>query len=137
MADLDHWETEPVQAFNPELRILSFDIENSLKDISGRNVVGEMDEEEEADAGSEDFYNKRILTICCVLQKDGKIVEGQQFRGGERKILEDFTAYIRQCDPDVISGYNIEGYDLRVIEKRATELEGASDLGQGRQLPLR
>ncbi|MCE5295638.1 MAG: DNA polymerase II [Euryarchaeota archaeon] len=112
---------EPIEAFSPSLRVLSFDIENSLKDINDNKMAdGEVDPDEEE--APDDFYNKRILTICCVLQADGRIVEGASFKGGERKIIEDFTSYIREKDPDVISGYNIEGYDLRVIEKRANEL---------------
>ncbi|MFA5313640.1 MAG: family B DNA polymerase [Methanomassiliicoccales archaeon] len=112
---------EQIEAFSPSLRVLSFDIENSLKDINDNKMAdGEIDPD--ADEAPDDFYNKRILTICCVLQADGRIVEGASFKGGERKIIEDFTNYIREKDPDVISGYNIEGYDLRVIEKRANEL---------------
>ncbi|QLH74684.1 MAG: DNA polymerase II [Methanomassiliicoccales archaeon] len=113
--------TETVEAFNPPLRVLSFDIENSLKDINdGKVMIGEIDSETEE--APDEFYNKRILTICCVLQVGKEIVERASFRGSERKMLEEFTEYIRSRDPDIISGYNIEGYDLRVIEKRATQL---------------
>ncbi len=80
------------------------------------------DVEEETEATSDDFFNKRILTICYVLQAEGRMVASGSFKGGERKILEDFTQFIQEQDPDVITGYNIEGYDLRVVEKRANEL---------------
>jgi len=114
-------KVESIEAFSPSLRILSFDIENSLKDINENKMVdADIDSGEEE--APDEFYNKRILTICCVLQTDHGIAEGASFRGSERKILEDFTNYIRTKDPDVISGYNIEGYDLRVIEKRAAAL---------------
>ncbi len=119
VVDLERWER--IDAFNPDLRVLSFDIENSLKDISGKEVLVD-DVEEETEAASDDFFNKRILTICCVLQAEGRMVASGSFKGGERKILEDFNRFIQEQDPDVISGYNIEGYDLRVVEKRANEL---------------
>ena len=119
VVDLERWER--IDAFNPDLRVLSFDIENSLKDISGKEVLVD-DVEEETEATSDDFFNKRILTICCVLQAEGKMVASGSFKGGERKILEDFNQFIQEQDPDVISGYNIDGYDLRVMEKRANEL---------------
>ncbi len=119
VVDLERWER--IDAFNPDLRVLSFDIENSLKDISGKEVLVD-DVEEETEAASDDFFNKRILTICCVLQAEGRMVASGSFKGGERKILEDFNKFIQEQDPDVISGYNIEGYDLRVVEKRANEL---------------
>jgi DNA polymerase, archaea type len=118
--DLDR--IEQIEAFNPPLRILSFDIENSLKEIPGNSVVGGDVDPDVTEEAPDDFYNKRILTICCVLQADGKIVDGASFHGDEKKIIEDFSDYIRTKDPDIISGYNIEGYDLRVIEKRANEL---------------
>ncbi len=108
---------EKIQPFNPDLKVLSFDIENSVKDIFDEEVT--MEENEEVD---DSFYNKNILTICCVVQKDGKIVNTGRFSGSEKDILNNFSEFIIDNDPDVISGYNIEGYDLRVINRRSQEL---------------
>jgi DNA polymerase I len=113
---IDKIKYEPTETFNPKLRILSFDIENSLK--------GDVEIDPEAVASTEDdvFYDKRVLCICCVLQESDKIVATGRFSGDERKIFEDFSNFIKEHDPDVISGYNIEGYDLRVIKIRTERL---------------
>lgn len=36
----------------------------------------------------------------------------------DKDILEKFTRYVEQCDPDVFVGYNVGGYDLDIIVKR-------------------
>jgi DNA polymerase, archaea type len=109
---------EKIEPFNPKLKILSFDIENRVKDIFG--AESEITNEEEID---DRFFNKQILTVCCVVQKGDEIIETGMFKGKEEDILENFSKFIRDNDPDVISGYNIEGYDLRVLHKRSTELK--------------
>ena len=97
--------------------MLSFDIENSVKDIFGEET--QMGDEEVDDS----FYNKNILTICCVVQKNGEIINTGRFSGAEKDILNGFSKFIIDNDPDIVSGYNIEGYDLRVINRRAQELQ--------------
>ncbi len=91
---------EPIKAFRPKLTILSFDVETSLKE-------------------------PKIFCICCVVKK-GDEVTGRQFAGdesgGERKMIEDFTRFIEEVDPDVITGYNIDGFDIPQILKRAEAL---------------
>jgi DNA polymerase I len=91
---------EPIKAFRPKLTILSFDVETSLKE-------------------------PKIFCICCVVKK-GDEVTGRQFAGdesgGERKMIEDFTKFIEEVDPDVITGYNIDGFDIPQILKRAEAL---------------
>lgn len=91
---------EPIKAFRPTLTILSFDVETSLKE-------------------------PKIFCICCVV-KNGDKVDGRQFAGdgpgGERKMIEDFTKFIEEVDPDVITGYNIDGFDIPQILKRAEAL---------------
>ncbi|MFW6143991.1 MAG: 3'-5' exonuclease, partial [Candidatus Natronoplasma sp.] len=80
----------------PELSILSFDIENSLKD-------------------------DRILTMGCVLESGGER-ERISFDGDEKEIIEEFQNYVLEKDPDIITGYNINGYDLPLLEERAEEV---------------
>jgi len=95
-------ESEPLK---PDLKTLSFDIENSLED-------------------------NRIFTICCVVNYEGKIKK-ESFYGDEKSIIEDFRDYVNSVDPDVITGYNINGYDLPLLEKRAEE-KGIGALTIGR-----
>ncbi|MFQ6107168.1 MAG: DNA-directed DNA polymerase [Thermoplasmata archaeon] len=85
-------QTEP---FNPQLRILSFDIENSIKD-------------------------GRIFTICCVTRENGELEE-RCFEGSEKEMIAGFVDYVREKDPDVITGYNIDGYDIPILHGRAVK----------------
>jgi DNA polymerase I len=78
-----------IHPFKPNLRIFSFDIENSLKD-------------------------KRIFTICCAVRLNGpdSDIIYESLSGSEKQILLDFADLIRKYDPDVLTGYNIDGYDI-------------------------
>ena len=91
---------EPIKPFHPRLTILSFDVETSLKE-------------------------PKIFCICCVVKK-GDEVESRQFDGsgpdGERKMIEAFSAYILKSDPDVITGYNIDGFDIPQLMQRTAAL---------------
>ncbi|MFP4001659.1 MAG: DNA-directed DNA polymerase [Thermoplasmata archaeon] len=101
--DVDSFENE--EPIKPELTILSFDIENSLEE-------------------------DRLLTLGCVLdEKDGR--ETRSIDGSEAEIIEEFQNYVQKKDPDVITGYNINGYDLPKLEERAKEV-GIDEINLGR-----
>ncbi|MDO5852517.1 MAG: DNA polymerase domain-containing protein [Thermoplasmata archaeon] len=85
---------ENIDPFDPGLRILSFDIENSVE---------------------HDF----LYCICAVVWEKGAIRECEPISGTEKEIIEGFSDLIRREDPDVITGYNIDNYDIRKIEERA------------------
>ncbi|MDR0334604.1 MAG: DNA polymerase II, partial [Methanomassiliicoccaceae archaeon] len=85
---------ENIDPFDPGLRILSFDIENSIA-------------------------RDTIYTICSVIGEDGKIRECEPISGNEKDIIERFSEHILKEDPDVISGYNIDNYDIKKIIERA------------------
>lgn len=89
---------ENIRAFRPPLKILSFDVETSLKE-------------------------EKIFCLCCVV-KTGDKMESRQFPGDgdERKMIADFTQFIEETDPDVITGYNIDGFDIPQLIKRAKAL---------------
>ena len=42
-----------------------------------------------------------------------------QYRGGEQEILEGLTATVLAADPDIITGYNIDNFDMGRIVDRA------------------
>ena len=102
---------ENIEDFKPELKILSFDIENSMKDGT-------------------------IFTIGYAIWENGEIKEGH-VEGDEKEILENFVRVIRKEDPDVITGYNIDGYDLEVITDRAKKLGVELNIGRDGSKPQR
>lgn len=99
---------ENLPPFNPDLKVMSFDIENSVKDGT-------------------------ILTLCYVIREGGKLRGGPPIFGDEREIIDGFTKIIQDEDPDVITGYNIDNYDIPTIMERA-KLVKAGKLAWGRDL---
>ncbi|HWM51062.1 MAG TPA: DNA polymerase domain-containing protein [Thermoplasmata archaeon] len=86
---------EPCDPFRPALRILSFDIENSIRD-------------------------GHIFCIGIAYRDAGEI-KTRILTGNEKEIIERFVKMIDELDPDIISGYNIDGYDLPVLIERAAK----------------
>ncbi len=88
-------DVRPAPAFRPDLRVLSFDIENAIR-------------------------LRTIFTICGVAEGGGR--GRRTFRiadPSERRMLEEFAGIITEDDPDVITGYNIGGYDFPLLLERA------------------
>jgi len=85
---------ENIDSFDPGLKILSFDIENSVE-------------------------HEFIYTICSVIKDGDKMYNGPALTGDEVEIINGFANLIREEDPDVITGYNIDNYDIRKIMDRS------------------
>jgi NAD(P)-dependent dehydrogenase (short-subunit alcohol dehydrogenase family) len=52
---------------------------------------------------------------------EGGELKSRILSGGEKEILERFVKLVEELDPDIISGYNIDGYDLPVLLDRAAK----------------
>lgn len=85
---------ENIDSFDPGLRFLSFDIENSIA-------------------------HGYIYTICAVVEEDGQYKNCEPITGAEKDIITKFAELIQKEDPDIITGYNIDNYDIRKISERA------------------
>jgi DNA polymerase elongation subunit (family B) len=102
-----------IESFDPGLRVLSFDIENSIE-------------------------HDYIYTICAVVEEDGEYKNCEPIVGKESDIIIKFGELIKDLDPDIITGYNIDNYDIKKISDRATfnrmkdALPWGRDLGQPR-----
>lgn len=53
--------------------------------------------------------------------------ESYSFEGDESSILENLTDVVRKHDPDIITGYNIDNFDLPRLVDRAAVLKKKSD----------
>ncbi len=98
---------ENITSFDPGLKYLSFDIENSVK---------------------HDF----LYCICAVVYENNEFKECEPISGSEPEIIKKFGELIQQEDPDVITGYNIDNYDIRKILERAQAKKVSDPLPWGR-----
>lgn len=115
---------EPVEPFKPPLCILSFDIENSLVD--------------DKNSKRQTHHGGRVLTISVVVRKvDGEIVKEALVDDDEEKILEGFLEAVSRYDPDVITGYNIDGYDLPYVNDRLALYGRRMNIGRDGRSPNR
>ncbi|MCI4362875.1 MAG: DNA polymerase II [Thermoplasmata archaeon] len=102
---------ERVEPFRPPLTYLSFDIENAIR-------------------------ARTLFTLCGVVSRtsgESEVANEREFRlhGSEREILEGFVRVVEKEDPDVITGYNIGGYDFPLLLERQAAL-GLPELLLGR-----
>jgi len=97
--------------FKPPLKIMSFDIENSIK-TQQLYVIGYTIK----------FKDK---------EKNGSIT------GEPTAILKRFIEVVRENDPDIITGYNIDGYDLPFLSDLAKNNNIKMQLSRDDQEPKR
>jgi len=73
------------------------------------------------------IQSNRILCAAAVVDRGGERIE-HMFKGEEGDIMEGLTKIIRSEDPDIITGYNIDNFDLPRMEERAGVLAGRSKM---------
>jgi DNA polymerase I len=94
-------DLSPINAFAAPFITFSFDLETSIE--SGK-----------------------ILCAAAVVEQNGQS-ETHTFRGDEREMLEGLTRLVRDSDPDIITGYNIDNFDLPKVKERMQDLEERND----------
>lgn len=85
-------DVKTVEDYNLDLRIFSFDIENIIE-------------------------TREILVIGWSMST-GNVRKSGSLSGPEVQILKDFRDLVNNEDPDIIIGYNIDGYDLPLLVER-------------------
>lgn len=88
----------------PNLKLLAFDIES----VKGKIVMISFRGE---------WFKKVVTYQNSKYPKYVKVVKD------EKELLEDFVQTIQSYDPDVLLGYNTDGFDMQVIQQRANELK--------------
>ncbi len=75
-----------------------------------------------------------VLCAAAVIQQgDGERVI-REFQGNEKEILTGLSKLIREYDPDIITGYNIDNFDLPRLNTRMKSLANKKDFSSGADL---
>ena len=80
--------------FESDFKILSFDIENSI-------------------------FERTIYCLSFCIKDSSGYIHEETLHGKEFDILNNFVSAVSKFDPDIITGYNIDGYDLPLLVERA------------------
>jgi DNA polymerase Pol2 len=88
----------------PDLKLLAFDIESVGEKIVMISFKGNN-------------FKKVITYQKAKYPKHVKVVKN------EKELLDSFIETIQSYDPDILLGYNSDGFDMQVIQKRADELK--------------
>ncbi len=121
--ELNPYENNSVQKFI----VASYDIECTSE--SGNFPVALNDNDAIIQIGtvfsyygeSEPFHKSIITLGGCAKIKGLEDVEIQSFND-EKKVLLAWTKLIQKYDPDIITGYNINGFDFQYMHDRAKKL---------------
>lgn len=89
--------------FKPELRTIAIDIESSM-DLKKLYAIS--------------MYSKDISKVLIVNEK--KFPNAESFRT-EKEVLERFREIMINYDPDIITGWNLVGFDLNVLKRKFEE----------------
>ena len=108
---------EQCPIFTPKLKIMSFDIESSIK--YGNIYCICFTVYNELDGTKED---RQFVSKFGVRGDNQSPAEEADRNEDERRLLADFVTEVRKLDPDVITGYNINNFDLQMLYDRSNAL---------------
>lgn len=106
-------QLRPIE-FEPKLRVLSLDIETTMSADRIFSIGLYGDE------------LKRVLIVG-----EGQDEEWLSYQPDERALLRALVAEVNRYDPDIFIGWNVVGFDFRVLHERARRLGVALELGRG------
>jgi len=122
-------------AINPNIGpiiVASFDIETTSSDGSFPKAEREGDKVIQIGTtchfhGQKDVFLKHIITLGACDPIEGVIVESYET---EEEVLLAWTRFIQILDPDIITGYNIWGFDLQYLYNRSVLLGITDEFSQ-------
>jgi DNA polymerase elongation subunit (family B) len=119
--ELNRIDDRTIQKFD----ICAFDIECTSEDGSFPNPQRDGDKVIQigltfSKFGDDECYYKHILTLGETADVEGATVEWFET---EEELLLGFTKIINKLNPDILTGYNIFGFDFKYLMNRANKLD--------------
>jgi DNA polymerase delta subunit 1 len=100
------------------LRVASLDIESYSESGAFPNAFKEKDTCFQVAVTTKEFGHQEYLDRKCFCVKQTNGQECESF-DTEREMLERLGRYLRELDPDIVTGWNIFGFDLEYLYTRA------------------
>ena len=108
------------------LRIASLDIESYSESGAFPNAFKDKDTCFQVAVTTKEFGREGYLDRKCFCVKTTSGPECESF-DTEREMLERLGRYLRKLDPDIVTGWNIFGFDLEYLYTRAVVTGAGSD----------
>jgi DNA polymerase delta subunit 1 len=108
------------------LRIASLDIESYSESGAFPNAFNDKDACFQVAITTKEFGREGYLDRKCFCVKTTSGPECESFET-EREMLERLGKYLRKLDPDIVTGWNIFGFDLEYLYTRAVVTGAGSD----------
>lgn len=110
--------------YAPQLRVLSFDIETDYRTDEVLSIAGVLYR------GDQILLEKvMIVSDSLIVTQEGLVCESVS---DERSLLQAFVRWVSEADPDVLIGWNVIGFDLRVLAMRCAAHRVPFTLGRGK-----
>lgn len=112
-----------------KMKIMAFDIECTSEDGSFPQPERPGDKVIQIGMtvsrfGSDENYDKYLLSLDETSDIEGTVVKWFKT---EKDLFLEFTKILREIDPDIVTGYNIFGFDFTYMKKRADYLANTMD----------
>jgi DNA polymerase II len=118
-SDLITSELKPASAYRPDLKIVSLDIETSVR--------GELYSIALEGCGAHQVY---MLGSPKTGESSDELDFALEYCQTRAEMLRRFNAWIAHYDPDAIIGWNVVQFDLRVLQKHAEDFGVPLTLGR-------
>ncbi len=105
--------------YRPQFEFMSFDIESDFETDELFSIAWVTGSEE------------RVLMIG-----SGAVDETVEYVADERSLIERWLAEVERVDPDILTGWNVINFDLRMLQKRCQALGLPFSVGRRRSLPV-
>ncbi|RDE25346.1 DNA polymerase II [Motiliproteus coralliicola] len=121
--------------YRPRLRVLSFDIETSMRgqELYSIGLYGVLANGRDRQTGPDKVELARVLMRGAEGSSGDEAQEplSIHYFPSEKALLQAFMDQVREFDPDMLIGWNLIDFDLRFLRAKAEQLGLSLNLGRG------
>ena len=104
--------------YHPDFEVMSFDIETDYESDALFSIA---------------FVSSQVRRVLMIgAGEDDDVIE---YVADERRLLLRWIEWVTQIDPDILIGWNVINFDLRMLQKKATALTLPLAIGRNASIP--